>query len=295
MRNKWEHAKVWLRWFRSKGEQHLEEAAPYVDKAIAWGQEQRSRLGGQMPDADDVEAWLRKNATRFGWSEKPRSDSLEHLEQVLTQIIAKIRQQSERRTRMLVSTVLGKTATVAAVAGIGGGITAFGVASTGTAIAALSGAAATTAKLYWIGSLVGLGVAAGGVILAGAGIGIGAAAGIWGRGWLIGKPRRDSDLQEHEKAILIASHSLIAAVKDQIKSGEVPAPSDMRLFAEHGLIPLVNQINQHWDETSLRQHGKSECQPFTKTIAFLHRRKLNQCRTELGRIAMAAMMADQKH
>ena len=244
----------WLRWFRSKGEQHLREAAPYVDKATAWGLEQYSRLGDQIPDADDVEAWLRRNAERFGWSEKPRSDSLEHLEQVLTRTIAAIRQQSERRTRILVSAVLGKATGAAAVAGISGWILAFGTASTGTLIATLSGAAATTAKLYAIGSLVGLGVAAGGVILAGAGIGIGAAAGIWGRVWLIGKPRSDDTLQDHERAILVAAHSMIAAVKSQIKSGDKPAPGDMRLFAEHGLIPLANQINQHWDETSLRQH-----------------------------------------
>lgn len=285
----------WLQSLRSTGKQHLEEAAPYVDKAVAWGLEQGSRLGSQIPDADDVEAWLHKNAARFGWSEKPRSDSLEHLEQVLTQTIAAIRQQSERHTRMLVSTVLGKTAGVAAVAGIGGWITAFGAAANGAAIAALHGAAATSAKLYWIGSVVGLGVAAGGVMLAGAGIGIGAAAGIWGRQRMIGKPRIDDSLQDHERAILCASHSLIAAVRAQIAGGGQPAPGDMRLFAEHGLIPLANQINQYWDEPSLRQYGKLECQPFTRTLAFLHRRRLNQCRTELGRIAMNAMAAGHKH
>lgn len=284
----------WLWWFRSKGGQHLDAAVPYVDKAVAWGLEQRTRLSGQMPTAEDIEVWMRENALRFGWSEKPRSDSLEHLEQILIRTIAAIRQESERRTRIMVNVALSKSAGTVAFVSIAAWVAAFGVASTGTPIAALSGAAATTATLYWMGSLVGLGAAAGGVILAGAGIGISVAAGIWGRKRLIGKPRTDDSLQDHERAIVYASHSLIVAVRAQIKSGDKAKPDDMRLFAEHGLIPLANQINQHWDEASLKEYGKTECQPFTKTLAFYHRRKLDQCRTELGRIAMAAVVAGQK-
>lgn len=284
----------WLRSLRSKGEQHLDAAAPYVDKAVIWGHEQHSRLGNLLPRVDDVEAWIRENATRFGLPKTPQSNSLEHLERTLTRTVAAIRQESERRTRMLLNMALGKTAGATTVAGIGGWIAAFGVASTGTPIAVLSGAAANSATLYWLGSLVGLGVAAGSIILTGTFFVIAFIAGFGGRKWLIGKPRSDDSLQEHERAILVAARSMIAAVKSQIKSGDKPSPADMRLFAEHGLIPLANQINQHWDETSLRQHGKPECQPFTKTLAFLHRRRLNQCRTELGRIAMAAMVAGQK-
>jgi hypothetical protein len=63
----------------------------------------------------------------------------------------------------------------------------------------------------------------------------------------------------------------------------------MRLIAEQALIPLVNQINQHWDDASLKENGKFECEPFTQKLAYLQRRKLDQCRTELGRIALAAM------
>lgn len=284
----------WLRWFRSKGAQHRDAAAPYVDKAVIWGYEQHSRLSNLLPRVDDVEAWIRENAAHLGPSKKPQPNSLVHIERTLICTVAAIRQESERRTRMLLNMVLGKPAGALAVFIITAWIATFGLASTGTPIAVLSGAAATTATLYWLGSLVGLGVAAGGVILAAKGIVIGIIVGLGGRKWLIGKPRSDDSLQEHERAILLASRSLIDAVKRQIVSGEVPAPGDMRLFAEHGLIPLANQINQHWDETSLRQHGKPECQPFTKTLAFLHRRRLNQCRTELGRIAMAAMVAGQK-
>ena len=66
----------------------------------------------------------------------------------------------------------------------------------------------------------------------------------------------------------------------------------MRLVAEQALIPLAQQINQYWDDASLKENGKSECEPFTRTLAYLQRRKLDQCRAELGRIALAAMEKD---
>lgn len=55
---------------------------------------------------------------------------------------------------------------------------------------------------------------------------------------------------------------------------------------------VANQINQYWDDASLKENGKSECEPFTKTLGYLQQRKLDQCRTELGRFALAAMMKD---
>ena len=175
------------------------------------------------------------------------------------------------------------------VGGITGLISSFGVASTGTTIASLSGAAATTAQLYWIGSLVGLGTAAGGLILSGGGIGVGVIAGLWGRRKLIGTPRRENDLQDHEKAILAACVALISAVKEQRESGRKPSSLEMRVLAEQALFPLTTQINQHWDEEVLKECGTTERRPFTHTLALLHRRKAHRCRMELGRIAVAAM------
>ena len=49
-------------------------------------------------------------------------------------------------------------------------ISSFGTTSNSTAIASLSGAAETTAILYWLGSIFGLGVTAGTVITVGIGI-----------------------------------------------------------------------------------------------------------------------------
>jgi len=267
----------------------LKSAAPHADRALQWGRAQQDWANSHLPDANQVQAWARENADRFGWGEKPASSSLEHLEDTLTQIVAAIRQTSDRRSRIFVNATIGKLSGAMAVGGISGLVATFGAASTGTAIASLSGAAATTAQLYWIGSLVGMGVAGGGLMLAAGGVGVGIAAGVWGKRKLFGKARSEDELQEHEKAILVACITLINATKQQRKLAQPPTSSEMRLIAEQALIPLVNQINQHWDDASLKENGKFECEPFTQKLAYLQRRKLDQCRTELGRIALAAM------
>ena len=133
-----------------------------------------------LPNASEIEAWARENAERYDWRPKPVSTSWEHLEETLTQIVSAIHQTSDRRSRLFVNAAIGKLSGAMAVGGICGLVATFGAASTGTAIASLSGAAATTAQLYWIGSIVGLGVACGGLMLAAGGVGVGVAAGIWG-------------------------------------------------------------------------------------------------------------------
>jgi hypothetical protein len=267
----------------------LKSAAPHADRALQWGRAQQDWANSHLPDASQIQAWARENADRFGWGEKPASSSLEHLEDTLTQIVAAIRQTSDRRSRIFVNAVIGKLSGAMAVGGICGLVATFGAASTGTAIASLSGAAATTAQLYWIGSLVGMGVAGGGLMLAAGGVGVGVAAGVWGKRKLFGKARSEDELQEHDKAILVACITLINATKQQRELAQSPTSSEMRLIAEQALIPLANQINQHWDDASLKENGKFECEPFTQKLAYLQRRKLDQCRTELGRIALAAM------
>lgn len=270
----------------------LKSAVPHADRALKWGREQQAWASSRLPDADQIQTWARENADRFGWREKPESTSLEHLEDTLTQIISAIRQTSDRRTRIFVNAVIGKLSGAMAVGGISGLVTTFGAASTGAAISGLYGAAATTAQYYWIGSLVGLGVAGGTLMLVTGGVVVGVAAGVLGRRKLFGRAIPEDELQEHEQAILVACITLINATKQQRELDQVPSKSEMRLIAEQALIPLANQINQHWDDASLKENGKSECEPFTRTLAYLQRRKLNQCRTELGRIALAAMAKD---
>ena len=278
--------KVWKR-----GAAEVEAAAPHLEKAVAWGKRQQERLAPHIPTPSQIEIWARDNAARFGWNEKPKASSLEHLEECLNAVVAAIRQDSEKRTRIFVNTVIGKTAGITAVTSISALIAAFGVAANGAAIGPLVGAAATSAQLYWVGSIVGLGAAAGGVILAGTGVGVGVGGGLFAKRWLFGKNRPEDDLQDHEKAILVASITLIKAIRQQVENGSPTTSAEMRLISEHALIPLANQINQYWSQASLDEEGISGCQPFTKTLAFLHQRKLDHCRTEIGRIAISALAA----
>ncbi|WP_162784749.1 hypothetical protein [Paracoccus suum] len=267
-------------------------AEPHADRALDWGRRQQERASSHLPNASAIEAWARKNAERYDWRPRPVSISLEHLEETLTQIVSAIRQTSDRRSRLFVNAVIGKLGGVLTVGGISGLVTTFGAASTGAALATLHGAAATSALHFWIGSLVGVGAVGGSLMLVAGGVGAGIAAGFWGKRKLFGKARSEVDLQEHEKAILVACVTLINATKQQRQLSQTASSAEMRLVAEQVLIPLANQINQHWDDASLKENGKSECEPFTRRLAYLQRRKLDQCRAELGRIALAAMEKD---
>lgn len=280
--------KAWKR-----GAAEVEAATPHFEKAMAWGKRQHERLSPHIPTQSQIETWAKDNAARFGWNEKPKASTLQHLEATLNAVVSAIRQDSEKRTQVFVNTIIGKTSGIAALTGLSALISGFGAASTGAAIGSLTGAAATTAQLYWVGSLIGLGTAAGGVMLAGTGIGIGVGGGLLAKRWIFGKPRTEDDLQDHEKAILVACITLIKAIRQQVESGSPTTSAEMRLIAEHALIPLANGINQHWDQASLDEEGISGCQPFTKTLAFLQKRKLDQCRTEVGRIAISAMAVTQ--
>jgi hypothetical protein len=149
----------------------------------------------------------------------------------------------------------------------------------------LSGAAATTAKLYWLGSTIGLGVAAGGMMLTAGGLGVTVAAGMAGKHLLVGRPRQEGDLQDHEKAILVACTSLVALVKRDIESGRSLDACEKKLVAEHALVPLMHQLEQHWDKESLEKIGKPECRPFSSSLALSHQRKLDRCRSQLSQVA----------
>jgi hypothetical protein len=245
---------------------------------------------GKLESLRKIEALARENATSL-WTEKPLSGSLEHLLALLELIDAAIHQRSSRKTRLLLNIVFGKTASALSIAGTTSAVATVGVASTGTPIATLSGAASTSAILYWIGSTIGLGAAAGGAILGGAGIGIGVFAGILGRRKLVGKPRDDAKLQEYERDILNACGVLADALRKQIASRTSVPAAEMRFVAKIALLPLTLQIDEHWDDASLQNSGKPECSPFSRTLALLHRHNLNLYSTELRRISTAAIKA----
>lgn len=263
---------------------------PHLVLATDWVRRQQHDLQTIKVHREAVEQWARANASVLGWTKRPRSGSLEHIEATLVSVTAAIRQQNNRNTRRFVSLVFGKLGGALTVGGITGLVSTYGLASTGTAIAALHGAAAQTALLYWFGSVVGLGVAAGGLMLTGIGIVAGVLLSVLTVWVFLGRPRQVEKLQEHETKVIDACAVLINAVQAQIATDQKPQPAEMRLFALQALIPLAAEIDRHWDSRALEENGATrECRPFTRTLAWYHRRKLDRARKEIGRIAMATL------
>ncbi len=276
-------------WTQDAAERVL-NAAPARSDVEDWARRQGETLATAMPTWRSTADWVAANTPRVSVASGPTAADLPQLESTLNGIVAAIRQVSDRRARHLTSVVIGKLGAAAATGGIAGLITTFGAASTGTAIASLSGAAATTAKLYWIGSIIGMGTAAGGVMLAATGLGAGVAAAYFGKQFLFGSARDEDDLGDHEKAILLSCLTLTRAVQEQIASGIDARPAEMRALAEHAILPLIRQIEMHWSPETLEQAEIKGCRPFTEVLAPINLRKLDSCRQELGRIALAALM-----
>jgi hypothetical protein len=89
-------------------------------------------------------------------------------------------------------------------------VSAFGTAGTGTAIASLSGAAATNATLAWVGGLLGGGMAAGAVLTGGASVVVGLAA----YKLLSSERRAFESISESEQRIVQSCWLLIAMIDD---------------------------------------------------------------------------------
>jgi hypothetical protein len=170
------------------------------------------------------------------------------------------------------------------MAGTFGGIAAFGAAGTGTAIATLSGAAATTATLYWVGSTVGLGVAAGSLIVAGGALAAGIPAAILVRRRVFGRRRTEQDLSPKERAVLYAALRLAAPVRALRARDVQPHPVEMRLFARQGLHPLASALAKLYAKET-RTDPDETCVASSGSLAYWPQRRLRRAHLQLERIA----------
>lgn len=176
-------------------------------------------------------------------------------ESTLTKLVANILNISHKESSKLASAVIAKASGAAGTAGILGLITAFGSASTGTAIASLSGAAATTAKLYWLGSLVGGGVFAGTILTGGIGIVIGY---LGLKAWN-GKPRTTESLTKEEKLLIDASLGLVKAFREQRESKVPVKKSEAQFVLEKAWLPLTEQFNIYHANQALKLLSFKNC------------------------------------
>jgi len=162
-------------------------------------------------------------------------------ESCLTKLVANIMQVSHKNSSKLVNVVIAKASGAAGAAGVLGLISTFGTASTGTAIAGLSGAAASSATLYWLGSLVGGGAVVGGFMTGGIAI----IVGYFGLRWWKGRPRNPEHLTDEEKAIVNASLSLIKAFREQRESGIEVKRTEGRFVLDEAWNPLVERVKNY--------------------------------------------------
>lgn len=146
-------------------------------------------------------------------------------------------------------------------AGLTGLVAAFGTAGTGTAIASLSGAAATKATMAWVGGLVGGGAAAGATVTAGITLVVAAIA----MSILSSTPRDFNQLTLQEQRVLQTCW-LTAAICNEMKGRYrlLEAQEVVGLY-EQALRPLDEELRDEVDAlckgldgrnaTALREHA----------------------------------------
>jgi uncharacterized membrane protein YhiD involved in acid resistance len=162
---------------------------------------------------------------------------LNDLENNLVGIISNILKSEEEGSKV-VDVVIAKAAGATVYVGITGLVSAYGVASTGTAIATLSGAAEATAVMYWLGSIVGLGAVAGTVITGGLSL----IGGYFALKMLKNRPRSLEDLSEEEIIIVNACLSLIKSVKEAQESNELITKESADFLEKKVLVPLREKL-----------------------------------------------------
>lgn len=161
----------------------------------------------------------------------------------LTSITARILQVSDRKASVVMGVASNTIVGSAFLSTIMGTVGSLGTASTGAALAGLFGAAKTTATLYWVGGLVGGGVAAGTTVLGVGAVGAGIYGSIKVRRAILGHARRKEDLSEEEQAILQAADALIAAIQNTLNTQAEVTGREMALMSRIGIMPLLAQID----------------------------------------------------
>ena len=145
-------------------------------------------------------------------------------------------------TAKMTKVAAAKLGAVGASAGIFGIAATVGTAGTGTAIGTLSGAAATSATLAWVGgSVVAGSVIVSTLALAG---GIGFAAGalwIFHKYWR-GKKRIREELSEREQRVAEVISKLAVACKRMDAVGRDPDPQVARALFDKTLAPLCEEL-----------------------------------------------------
>jgi len=133
-------------------------------------------------------------------------------------------------------------------------VATFGTAGTGTAIAGLSGAAATSATLAWVGGLLGGGMATGAILTAGVGLVVGV-----GAYKLFGSEARSiEDLHETDRGVVETAGLLVATIDELLAEEEIQlSGAEAQLFLRNTLVPYHQALVDEAEDICSRLDGKN--------------------------------------
>lgn len=150
-------------------------------------------------------------------------------------------EESSRIGSQFSRAVTAKIAGAASTSALLAIVATFGHASTGAAISGLTGAAATSATMAWVGSLVGGGVAAGAALTGGLALVVGLAA-----YQVLSSERRDFQAMSSLEQRIVQSCWMLAAVADGYQKRQHEfTPEAAGDFLELALIPLHREIESN--------------------------------------------------
>ena len=147
---------------------------------------------------------------------------------------------TEKFSKLLVT----KISALGATSGVLGLVSSFGTAGTGTAIATLHGAAATSATLAWVGGLVGGGMVAGSIATGG----LGFVVGLGTYKMLSSKAKEYDKLSVLERFFVDKSTILIQYIDEWLEKKEIIYAEDLEAFSKSSLIPLFTELQEHKSE-----------------------------------------------
>jgi len=225
-----------------------------VGQQIRQVADQVSNIAGHVAKSDELAVVKDKVVDEFEAIKKTTSGAVDRIKRARRNTLyseaaeacesvndALLREEGGTTSKMtkFAAAKLGVIGTSAGVLGVAATV---GTASTGTAIGVLSGAAATSATLAWIGGSVAMGTAIVGTVAVAGGIGF-AAGSLWvfHKYWR-GKKRLQDELSEQERRIAEVTSKLAVACRRMEIEGEAPDPQVARAIFKETLGPLCEEL-----------------------------------------------------
>lgn len=220
-------------------------------------------------------------------SEFPRSEIKDALIGVIEAISQTHQPRDGKKLQIARNVVVGKTTGMLTTGALYGLVSTFGTAGTGTAIGGLSGAAAHSATMAWIGGLFGGGMATGGVMLPVIGLLAGFLAVKWFRQKQTEPVRSFESFKPFELEIVYCALQLLDPItKWEKRTHAKPLTYDEVLpYVHEGLVPLIQKIDAHLPKAEGAETENDLS--LSETLPLRYIAELRICRYKLAKVADA--------